>query len=142
MTDHEGGKVGAHIEHCSRNFLGLAEPTDRLLRLHFLPAFFGSTGYAIDDHRRLDDARADRVHPDVVLDTFKGDRSADTDHRMLDRDIRRLVLDPDHAGAGRRVDDTPAAALLHQRHLILHCQVHAPQIDGDHRRRQRRRASA
>lgn len=93
MPDDEGRRFGTEIEDGCRDLLGPAHPSDRLLSHDPRHPVRGSPGEA-RHHRRIDDAGAGRVHPDVAGRIVEGGRLGEADH----------------PGTGGSVDDDAALA--------------------------------
>ncbi|HEX9285399.1 MAG TPA: hypothetical protein VF879_06985, partial [Nitrospirales bacterium] len=73
MSDDEGGRVRTQPHDGCGDLLGLAHPTDRLLRDHPLLPLGGAAGEAIH-HRGVDDPGAHGVDADVLWGVVQGRR--------------------------------------------------------------------
>jgi hypothetical protein len=62
-------------------------------------------------HRRIDIARANGVHANVLRGVVEGGRAGEADHSVFRRGVRRAALDADDASTRGRVHDGSAPCL-------------------------------
>src|SRR5437764_7775460 len=98
MPSCEGSRIRTQPNDRRRDLLGLAHPSDRLLRDHFVAALSCAAAEAIH-HRRLDDAGAHGVHTDVCLGVIESGSLSKTDNAELRGAVRGLSLTALHSGA-------------------------------------------
>src|ERR1700687_1738698 len=119
MSSDERRRVGEQPNDALTNLLWTAHPphwlrSDKLLLVH--PA-------AIDhsrDHRRVDQARADAVHTNILLRIFERGGFSEADDAMLGGIVGGKHRNPDQPRTRSSVDNRAAAGLEHLRNFGPH----------------------
>ncbi len=128
---HEARRVAGKKDRGLRDFLGLAEPLQQMLR-----AGRSSRGFHVAEalHQAigLDRARRQRVHPDVLRGMVGRHRLGELDQCALAGAVDRAARSRDAAELRSDVDDAAAARLDHRRQDRAAHQERAGDIDAEH----------